>query len=230
MVGIVPLAIRAEVSFIAIEGVMAKIETRQQGKKIGHGKLVAGVALHFLAPAYVLVLVADAALGHAPTTLAAWLQHALALGGPFLLLYGSAAAVVAGFAALADRRPRKAPPPADPAEASARDLAGALAAAQGLFGVEGDALLDRLARLPCDHRDSQVRDIVSDIVRLLTAANAAIAAEPDENGQLGQHTISALATLAAALARKSRQSGLLARDEALTLANYANAKYGREID
>jgi hypothetical protein len=58
-------------------------------RRVSRAKLVAGAAVHLVAPAYALALVGDAALGHAPATLAGWLPHALALGGPFLLAYGA---------------------------------------------------------------------------------------------------------------------------------------------
>jgi hypothetical protein len=66
--------------------------------------VVAGIALHFLVPSYALVLVGDAALGHAPHAWAAWLPHALGLGGWFLAAYGGATVLASGVAALADRR------------------------------------------------------------------------------------------------------------------------------
>jgi hypothetical protein len=72
-------------------------------RRVSRAKLVAGAAVHLVAPAYALALVGDAALGHAPATLAGWLPHALALGGPFLLAYGAAALGLTGLAALADR-------------------------------------------------------------------------------------------------------------------------------
>jgi hypothetical protein len=50
-------------------------------KPISRARMAAAIAVHFIVPAYGLVLVADAALGHAPGTLAGWLPHALALGG-----------------------------------------------------------------------------------------------------------------------------------------------------
>ena len=203
-------------------------------RRIRRGRLVAGIAIHFLVPAYALTLVADAALGHAPGTWAGWLPHALRLGGRFLMVYGGAGLLLTLLAGLIDRMARKTTPPdADAAEAadiSRADLARTLASAQGRFGAKADALLHRAAALSPDHRDSQTREIVQDIRRLLDAGRAALDAENAPGDASGTRTVAALDTLVRALEEKSRETALLARDKAHTLANYVAAKYGEKID
>lgn len=191
---------------------------------IRRGRLVAGIAIHFVAPAYVLTLVADAALGHAPPNWADWLSHALALGGPFLLAYGGAAIVLTGLAAWSDGKP--AAPQEDAISQSRQALAASLAQARGRLGGAVDALLDRAAGLAPDHSDSQTREIVRDINRLLDASLLALDAAPAQQAQLCDRTGAALAKLVEALERKSRETTLLAQDKAHTLANYIDSKYG----
>jgi hypothetical protein len=111
-----------------------------------------------------------------------------------------AALGLTGLAALADR----AAPRLRRSGAESRDaLAGALAAARGHLGAEGEALLARLAALPSDHADPAVRAITRDIVRLLEAGHGAPAA-----------TTPALATLAAALEQASQAAAGEAQDRA----------------
>jgi len=198
-------------------------------KRIGRGRLIAGIALHFLVPAYALALMADAALGRAPAGLAAWLPHALVLGGWFLLAYGGAAMVLAGLGALSDRgalTDRGAEAPHDPGGEDGR-LAGALAAAQGRFGVEADRLLASLAEMRPDWGESQTREIARDIIRLLESA---LAAREAGGEALALRTTAALGSLTEAITRQCGEAARLARDEAHAMANYVEAKYGQKID
>jgi len=178
-------------------------------KPVRRARLVAGIALHFLAPAYGAVLVADAALGHAPHSWATWLPHALALGGWFLPAYGGTAMLACGVAALADRRR---PAPALP---DAHALPLALHAARGRFGPDADAQLDRIAALAAPDGASPV---VADILRLLAASGAA---PGSIDPAIQQQTARALGVLADALA----EEGGAARDQALVVARYIDLKY-----
>jgi hypothetical protein len=194
-------------------------------RPIRRGRLVAGIALHFLAPGYGLVLVGDAALGHAPGTWAAWLPHALGLGGWFLAAYGGAAVLASGLAALTDRRnrARNRAKNRGGAGGDAPDLHVALAAARGRYGADGDAQLDRIAALGAQAGNGP---IVADIARLLAASSAA----PAPDAALQRHTAQALAILADALdAQVSAQVGQ-AQDRALVMARYIDLKYRTDHD
>lgn len=183
------------------------------GRPIRRSRLVAGIALHFLAPGYGLVLVTDAALGHAPHAWAAWLPHALHLGGWFLAAYGGAAVVASGLAALADRRQR-----GRVTDTAPQPLAPALAAAQGRLGAAADLQLARIASLAAL---DEAGPIAQDIIRLLAASRAAPATDPAV-----QHgTAQALATLADALEHDLRQRSGAAQDQALVMARYIDLKY-----
>lgn len=198
--------------YLADQSAVLGVPARSAGRPIRRGRLVAGIALHFLAPGYGLVLVTDAALGHAPHAWAAWLPHALHLGGWFLAAYGAAAVVASGVAALADRRQRvQAAPPAVP-------LAPALAAAQGRFGAAADAQLARIASLAAP---TEAGPIAQDIIRLLAASSAAPASDPG----VQQGTAQALAILADALEQDVRQRSGAAQDQARVMARYIDLKY-----
>lgn len=202
---------------MAVSHLPARPGGRLVGRPIGRGRLVAGIALHFLAPSYGLVLVADAALGHAPGTWAAWLPHALGLGGWFLAAYGGGAVVASGLAALTDRRGRA------KARSDAPDLYATMAAARGRFGADADAQLDRIAALAAQAGNGP---IAADIVRLLAASSAA----PTPDAALQRHTAQALATLADALDAQVRAQVGQAQDQALVMARYIDLKYRADHD
>ncbi len=191
----------------------ASARTMAAGRPIRRSRLVAGIALHFLAPGYGLVLVTDAALGHAPHAWAAWLPHALHLGGWFLAAYGGAAVVASGLAALSDRRQRGAVTDMAP-----QPLAPAVAAAQGCLGAAADLQLARIASLAAP---DEAGPIAQDIIRLLAASRAAPATDP----AVQQGTAQALATLADALEHDLRQRSGAAQDQALVMARYIDLKY-----
>lgn len=201
------------------------VSVRKGGRPIRRSRLVAGIALHFLAPGYGLVLVADAALGHAPGTWAAWLPHALGLGGWFLAAYGGATVVATGLAALADAALTDAALGDRRAQAQdgPLDLPMALVAARGRFGPAADAQIDRIAALV---GDGQAGPIATDIVRLLSASSAA----PNPDPALQRHTAQALATLADALDAQLRAQASQAQDRALVMARYIDLKYRTDQD
>ena len=181
---------------------------------IRRSRLVAGIALHFLVPSYALVLVGDAALGHAPHAWAAWLPHALGLGGWFLAAYGGATVLASGVAALADRRRL-------PAANASPGLATALSAARGRFGASADVQIDRLATLAVSDESGP---IAQDVLRLLTASAAA----PGDDPALQAQTAQALATLADALEQAQQDKAGSAQDQALVMARYIDLKYRPE--
>lgn len=192
------------------------ISARGRAGPIRRSRLVAGIALHFLAPSYALVLLGDAALGHAPHAWAAWLPHALGLGGWFLAAYGGVAVLASGVAALADRRRL-------PAAGASQTLATALATARGRFGAAADVQIDRLAALAAP---DDTGPIAQDVLRLLAASAAA----PGGDAVLQAQTAQALAALADALEQAQRQEAGAAQDQALVMARYIDLKYRPEND
>lgn len=203
-------------------------------KRISRSRFMAGMAIHFLAPAYLLLLIADAAMGHAPETWAGWLPHALELGGAFLVIYGGACMALIALAAMSDRiggaRADTHGEASDPAAKSRSDLSQSLAGARGRFDGDVEALLEQIAAMPLDHDDSQTREVVQDLKRLLDASGAAIDRADGAQAPLRRQTTAALGTLQQALEARSRESGILAQDEARTLANYVELKYGEKFD
>lgn len=195
--------------------------------RIARSRLMAGIALHFLAPAYLLWLLGDAAMGRAPGSWAGWLPHALGLGLPFLAVYGAASLGLIAAAAVSDRIGRR---PQVDGQDGLTDLRQSLAVARGRLGGDIEVLLEKIAAMPLDHRDSQVREIARDIARLLDAEMAASHGHGAPQDASGARTMAALDTLIRALDDKSRESALLARDRVHTLANYVAAKYGEKID
>lgn len=198
-------------------------------RRIRRSRFMAGVAIHFLAPAYILLLIADAAMGRAPGTWAGWLPHALRLGGWFLLIYGLASLALIALAAAGDRRGAQRETH-DPAAQSRWELSQSLAGARDRFGEDVAALLDQIAAMPLDHDDSQTRQMVQDLQRLLDAAGAALDKADGAQAPLRRQTAAALATLKQALEARSRESGILAQDKARTLAHYVELKYGEKFD
>lgn len=208
----------------------APVSSGYPPKRVRRGRLMAGIALHFLAPAYGLALIGDAALGHAPATWALWLPHALALGWQFLLAYGGAALLLTLLAGWSERLARPKAEEPEMAVISKATLAQSLARAKGCFGAQADALIDHARQLTPDYHDSQTREIVCDIARLLEAGHAALAADAGQEEGSEARTIAALEVLVCALEQKAKESALLAHDEVHVLANYVTAKYGEKID
>ncbi|MDE1915415.1 MAG: hypothetical protein KGJ57_08755 [Sphingomonadales bacterium] len=202
-------------------------------RRIARSRMVAGIALHCLVPAYGLTLIGDALWGQTPMSWAQWLPHALALGGRFLVIYGLGAVALTLLTAAVERiAPQRTG--AGEQDADARSghaaLMQAMARARGRLGPEGDALLDRLSDLTLDLDDSSTRDMLRDMARLLDAGAAAAPIDAATRDMLNQRSLAALETLVDALEQKARDNAVAALDEVHTLANYVAAKYGEKID
>jgi hypothetical protein len=127
--------------------------------------MAAAIAVHFIVPAYGLVLVADAALGHAPGTLAGWCPTRWRWAGA-VLAYCGLSALATGAAWVMDR----AIPPAP--KAQALTLAPLIARERALGRRDG-----RLAGASWRPRAARPDGLGADVALLLDAAGAARGAQ-----------------------------------------------------
>jgi hypothetical protein len=200
-----------------------------QRRKIPLWKLVGGGAVHAVVPAYLLALGVDGwrFASQSGGGLAPWLAHVPGMSGWFLGLYGAVGLGGTLLAALADRFTPSPPPPEDQARAqAAQHLRQALAHGRGAFGPEGDAALERIAALRPDPGDPATQALLRDLAAMVEAGREAVqAGDPAPSRVI---TATALIRIAAALEQQAHDKGAQARDKALVMATYVEARYGED--
>jgi hypothetical protein len=201
-------------------------------------RLVVGVLLHFVIPAYLATIVIAGLLGaprHASTE--ALLAFLLDATGAFVGAYVLLIVGAAGAARLLDpplRRRRAAREAADPriaANRSQRRVVQALSQAGRLaVGAEAGRVTAAIAAIResgWHHGDDRFQAMSADLAEATRAFVAAFdTAEPVRRAEIAGLAATALERIAAALAALSAERRRLDEGDARTAARYIDARYG----
>ncbi len=196
-------------------------------------RVVAGILLHVIIPAYLLTFLAACFVPPQPVSITAVLGRMIVTGEYFLPAYALLTAVASGAARIVDpwlhrrRASRLARDPRAIADQSRARLAGAMTTLRQLSGdtrlVTALATLDHL---PWDHDDARAQDLSRDLATAATAFASAFRSAPEERrGEmigLAAESSERIATAAGALAE---ERGKLDRGDARTIAGYIAARY-----
>jgi hypothetical protein len=201
-------------------------------------RLVAGVMIHFIAPAYLLALgIAWLVDGPSGATLETFLRFALALSWRFLIAYALLTIVAVAAARLLDpplrasRARRLARDPEEPARRSARELTAAI---RRLDLLPTGQTQPRLARAITTvreagwhHDDERYRRLSADLSEAATAfATAAASASPEKRREIVELAIQAIEQIGAALDALAAERSRLDEGDARTVARYIDLRYG----
>jgi hypothetical protein len=196
-------------------------------------RIVVGILLHVIIPAYLLSFLAACFVPPQPMSIAAVAARMLVTGEYFLPAYALLTAVAAGTARVVDpwlhrrRAARLARDPRAIADQSRARVATAVAALRALPGDTRLATaLATLDHLPWDHADPRAQDLSRDLAAAATAFASAFRSAPDGR----RHEVVDLAAesserIAAAVGTLAEERGKLDQGDARTIAGYIAARY-----
>jgi len=196
-------------------------------------RVVAGILLHVIIPAYLLSFLAACFVPPVPMSVTAVLSRMLITGEYFLPAYALLTAVAAGTARVVDpwlhrrRAVRLARDPRAVADQSRTRLADAMGT---LRQLPGDArLLTALAtldHLPWDHADPRAQDLSRDLAAAATAFASAFRSAPEaRRGDVLDLAADSAERIAAAVGTLAEERGKLDDGDARTIAGYIAARY-----
>jgi len=199
-------------------------------------RVVAGILLHVIIPAYLLSFLAACFVPPVPMSVTAVLGRMLVTGEYFLPAYALLTAAAAGTARIVDpwlhrrRAVRLARDPQAAADQSRARLAEAMASLRQL--PEDGRLATALAmldHLPWDHDDARVQDLSRDLASAATAfANAFRSAPEARRGEVIGLAAESSERIAAAAGALAEERGKLDQGDARTIAGYIAARYADE--
>lgn len=199
-------------------------------------RVVAGILLHVIIPAYLLTFLAACFVPPQPATVAAIFGRLIVTGEYFLPAYALLTAFAAGTARIVDpwlhrrRAARLARDPRAIADQSRARLAGAVATLRQLPGkARLTTALATLEHLPWDHDDARAQDLSRDLAAAATAFASAFRSAPEARRadviDLAAESSERIAAAAGALAE---ERGKLDQGDAQTIAGYIAARYTDE--
>ena len=201
-------------------------------------RLVAGILIHFIAPAYLVTLGVGWWIdGPTGATLETFLRFALGLSWRFLAGYVLLTIVAVIGARLLDpplrasRARRLARDPREPVRRSARELATALRRLESLPTGKGQARLAQAIGVVRDaawvHDDERYRKLSADLAEASAAFTAAAAsATPARRGKIIEMAAGATEHIGAALGELAAERSRLDEGDARTVARYIDLRYG----
>ncbi len=207
-------------------------------------RLVVGVLLHFVVPAYLLTLLAAWLSLGAPTHEAAHGELeaiVVEVSWRFLVGYALLILIAALFAAALNpvltrrRARRKVDDPKLAAHRSAARMAEACIRAGRLAsGATGEpiaAVAARLRRGAWDHADERDQKLSADLAEAVDAfARAHASAKAEGKQEVATFAAASLTRIAIALDELAEERRQLDRGDALTHARYLDARYGSALD
>lgn len=196
-------------------------------------RVVAGILLHVIIPAYLLSFLAACFVPPVPMSVTAVLSRMLVTGEYFLPAYALLTAVAAGTARVVDpwlhrrRAVRLARDPRAVADQSRTRLAEAMGT---LRQLPGDArlatALATLDHLPWDHADPRAQDLSRDLAAAATAFASAFRSAPEaRRGDVLDLAADSAERIAAAVGTLAEERGKLDDGDARTIAGYIAARY-----
>jgi hypothetical protein len=196
-------------------------------------RMVVGVLLHVVIPAYLLSFLAACFVPPVPMSMTAVLSRMLVTGGYFLPAYGLLTAVAAGTARIVDpwlhrrRAVRLARDPRAIADQSRVRLGEAVASLRQLPGDQRLATaLATLDHLPWDHADLRTQDLSRDLATAATAFASAFRSAPeDRRDDVIDLAADSAERIAAAVGTLAEERGKLDEGDARTVAGYIAARY-----
>jgi len=210
-------------------------DTVEQVRPVLPWRLVAGVFLHFILPAYVVALMVDLLLFAHDLPLPRMVLQALPFSGWFLLVYALIAiagtVLAAGLDPLfrARRARREARDPAAPARRSERLLADAVQQGRGQFGQAGDEVLQALRSGRWAHADSRFQALSRDLAQVVRTATAALAsADAERRATVKETALRGLRGIAAGLRELELEASRRDEGDAQTVARYVESRYGSD--
>jgi hypothetical protein len=199
-------------------------------------RVVAGILLHVIIPAYLLSFLAACFVPPVPMSVAAVLGRMLVTGEYFLPAYALLTAVATGTARIVDpwlhrrRALRLARDPQAVADQSRARLADAVTS---LRQLPGDARLGTalatLDHLPWDHADPRAQDLSRDLATAATAFVSAFRSAPEiRRSDVIDLAADSAERIAAAVGALAEERGKLDEGDARTIAGYIAARYTDE--
>lgn len=196
-------------------------------------RVVAGILLHVIIPAYLLSFLAACFVPPVPMSVTEVLSRMLVTGEYFLPAYALLTAVAAGTARVVDpwlhrrRAVRLARDPRAVADQSRTRLADAMGT---LRQLPGDArlatALATLDHLPWDHADPRAQDLSRDLAAAATAFASAFRSAPEaRRGDVLDLAADSAERIAAAVGTLAEERGKLDDGDARTIAGYIAARY-----
>jgi len=198
-------------------------------------RLVAGVFLHFILPAYVVALAADLLLFARDLPLPRMLLQVLPFSGWFLLVYALIAVAASTLAAVldpllrAERNRREARDPAAPVRRSEQLVADAARLGLGQFGPSGDALLQEIRGGRWVHEDPRFQALSRDLGQVVRTSAAALAsADAERRASVRETALRGLRGIAAGLRALEVEASRHDEGDAQTVARYVEVRYGSD--
>lgn len=196
-------------------------------------RVVAGILLHVIIPAYLLSFLAACFVPPVPMSVTAVLSRMLVTGEYFLPAYALLTAVAAGTARVVDpwlhrrRAVRLARDPRAVADQSRTQLADAMGTLRQLPGNARLATaLATLDHLPWDHADPRAQDLSRDLAAAATAFASAFRSAPEaRRGDVLDLAADSAERIAAAVGTLAEERGKLDDGDARTIAGYIAARY-----
>jgi hypothetical protein len=196
-------------------------------------RIVVGILLHVIIPAYLLSFLAACFVPPVPLTVTAVLGRMIVTGEYFLPTYALLTAVAAGTARIVDpwlhrrRASRLARDPQAIADQSRERVAMAI---RELRALPGDARLGTalatLEHLAWDHDDPRAQDLSRDLATAATAfASAYRSAPAARRSEVVDLAAESSERIAAAVGTLAEERGKLDHGDARTIAGYIAARY-----
>jgi hypothetical protein len=210
-------------------------DNAERGRPVLPWRLVAGVFLHFILPAYVIALVVDVLLFARDLPLSQMVLQALPFSGWFLLIYTAIAVLGSVLAALLDRPLRvrrawrEARDPSTPARRSEQLLTEAVRQGRGQFGHAADEVLQALRRGRWVHADARFQALSNDLAQVVRTSSAALAsADPERRASVKDTALRGLRGIALGLRELELEASRHDEGDAQTVARYVEARYGSD--
>jgi len=210
-------------------------DTAEHVRPVLPWRLVAGVFLHFVLPAYVVALAVDLLLFAPDLPLPLMVLQALPFSGWFLLVYALIAIAGTALAAALDplfrarRARRDARDPATPTRHSEQLLAEAVRQGRGQFGQTGDEILQAPRRGRWAHADARFQSLSRDLAQVVRTATAALAsADVERRATVKETALRGLNGIAAGLHELELEASRRDEGDAQTVARYVESRYGSD--
>lgn len=199
-------------------------------------RIVVGILLHVIIPAYLLSFLAACFVPPQPMSISAVVGRMLVTGEYFLPAYALLTAVAAGTARVVDprlHRRRAARIARDPRAIADQSRARVATAIAALRTLPGDArlatALATLDHLPWDHDDARAQDLSRDLASAATAFSSAFRSAPEaRRGEVVDLAADSSERIAAAAGALAEERGKLDQGDARTIAGYIAARYADE--
>ena len=204
-------------------------------RKIQSWRIVAGAYLHFIVPAYLIVVPLYCLFtARSGAGIGDLVRSAVPFSGWFLAGYAALALLSVAIAVVFEpllqsrSRRREARDPRRAALASQQRVARAVADGRRLLGDRAATVLDSIRGPRWDHADPRFQALSTDLAEVVRASAAALAsASPDRRPELMDMAAAALARIESALTALFAERGRLDEGDARTVARYVEMRYGQ---